>query len=96
MAANIFAQGMDAFDQSWDRTQGFFDKATARKAGRALAGGDRASAVSTYGNAGDVDAVRVLQGDQRTTGSARRRPMAAKRSRTSFGRPKGCWRPRRC
>lgn len=64
MAVNIFAQGMDAFDQSWDRTQGFHDKATARKAGRALAGGDRAGAMQAYGNAGQVDAVRTLQRDQ--------------------------------
>jgi len=65
MATNIFAQGMDAFDRSWDRTQGFHDRATARKAGRALAGGDRAGAMQALGDAGQIDGVRTLQGDQR-------------------------------
>ncbi len=64
MATNIFAIGGEAFDRSWDRTQAFHDKATARKAGRALAGGDRAGAMQALGNAGQLDGVRTLQRDQ--------------------------------
>lgn len=65
MASNIFATGVNAFNDAWDSTQGMFDHAARRKAGRALAGGDRSGAMTALGDSGQIDAVRVLQGDQR-------------------------------
>lgn len=64
MAANIFQQGMDAFNQSYDRTEGFRQKRAAVQAGRALASGDRQGAMQAYGDAGRGDAVRTIQDDQ--------------------------------
>lgn len=61
---NIFAQGMDAFDASYDRTQKMRDSRTRRQAGQALAAGRRQDAADIYGQAGMTDDVRQLQADQ--------------------------------
>lgn len=61
---NIFAQGMGAFDDAYERTGKVYSDIARRNAGAALAGGDRAGAAEALGGDGDVDAVRSLQGDQ--------------------------------
>ena len=71
MAFNIFNAGLDgmeagrrAFDRSYALTDKGFKDAAARKAGTALASGDRQGAMQAMGGEGEVDAVRTLQGDQ--------------------------------
>lgn len=64
MAQNIFAAGMDAFNQSYGQAQQFRQDFGATQAGKRLAGGDRAGAMQALGASGNVDGVRVLQDDQ--------------------------------
>lgn len=64
MPANIFRDGTDAFDASYARTSKIYGDAAARRAGTALASGDRQGAMQAMGGEGEVDAVRTLQGDQ--------------------------------
>lgn len=67
-ARNYFADpmqtGEDAFDRAFDRQQAITDRITTTRAGRQLAGGDRAGAGRTFAGAGMIDEARVLEGDQ--------------------------------
>jgi hypothetical protein len=63
-AGNIFAQGMKSFDDSYDRTGQIYNDVARRRAGAALASGDRAGAARALGADGEVNAVRTLQSDQ--------------------------------
>jgi hypothetical protein len=63
-AGNIFAQGMKSFDDSYDRTGQIYNDVARRRAGAALATGDRAGAARALGADGEVNAVRTLQSDQ--------------------------------
>ena len=71
MAFNIFNAGLDgmeagqrAFDRSYALTDKGFKDAAARKAGTALASGDRQGAMAAMGGEGELDAVRQMQLDQ--------------------------------
>ena len=64
MPANIFRDGTDAFDASYARTSKIYGDAAARRAGTALASGDRQGAMQAMGGEGEVDAVRQMQLDQ--------------------------------
>jgi hypothetical protein len=63
-AANIFAQGMDAFDKSYDRTQTMRQDRARTQAGQSLASGDRQGAAQAFGQAGMTDDVRQMQADR--------------------------------
>jgi len=71
MAFNIFNATMDVldnnqrtYDASYNRTDKAFKDVAARKAGMALAAGDRQGAMQAMGGEGEVDAVRQMQLDQ--------------------------------
>lgn len=64
MVQNIFRQGMDAFDAGYDRMQGITDQRARRRAGSALAAGDRRAAMDELGGAGMIEGVRALENDQ--------------------------------
>lgn len=64
MPGNIFSQGMDAFDQSYDRTNLMADQRAKQRAGRSLAAGNRQGAMQEFGNAGMTNDVRQMQVDQ--------------------------------
>lgn len=61
---NIFAQGMGAFDDAYARTQDVRNQVTRRRAGQALAGGDRAGAAATFAGEGMIPEARQMQADQ--------------------------------
>lgn len=67
MARNYFSDpleaGQNAFDQGFDRQQGITDRITTSRAGRQLAGGDRAGAASTFAAGGMIAPARQMQGD---------------------------------
>lgn len=67
MARNFFADpfetGQDNFDRGFDRQQGVTDRITTNRAGRQLAGGDRAGAASTFAAGGMIAPARQMQGD---------------------------------
>lgn len=63
--ADPFATGQAAFAQGFDTTQGMTDQIRRRKAGRALASGDRQGAMQAFGEGGMTDDVRQLQADER-------------------------------
>lgn len=77
MAYNIFQQGMDAFDRSYDRTEAMRQQRTRNTAGRRLAGGDREGAIQAFGEGGEVEAVRGLQRDQMAEDAGRAEQDAA-------------------
>ena len=71
MAFNIFNATMDVldnnqrtYDASYNRTDKAFKDVAARKAGMALAAGDRQGAMQAMGGEGELDAVRQMQLDQ--------------------------------
>lgn len=68
MARNYFADpmqtGEEAFDRAFDRQQGITNRITTTRAGRQLAGGDRAGAGRTFAGAGMINEARVLESDQ--------------------------------
>lgn len=63
MARNIFAEGMNAFDQAYDRTQAIGDQVQRRRAGAKLATGDRQGAAATFAERGMIDEARQMQRD---------------------------------
>ena len=67
MAFNIFNATMDVldnnqrtYDASYNRTDKAFKDVAARKAGMALAAGDRQGAMQAMGGEGELDAVRQM------------------------------------
>lgn len=71
MAVNIFNATMDvlgnnqrAYDTAYNRTDKAFKQQAARKAGMALASGDRQGAMQAMGGEGAIDDVRLMQADQ--------------------------------
>lgn len=68
-APNIFRNGMDEFDRGYARTGKVFQDVAARRAGTALAGGDRQGAMAAFGAEGLTDDVRDLQRDQQAQDS---------------------------
>lgn len=71
MGINIFNATMDTldnnqrtYDASYNRTDKAFKDVAARRAGTALASGDRQGAMQAMGGEGEVDAVRQMQLDQ--------------------------------
>lgn len=62
MPINIFQAGR----QGWDDAQAMYETGQRKRAGSALAGGDRQGAMQALGSAGLVDDVRQVQQDQRT------------------------------
>lgn len=64
MAANIFAQGMAAYDDGWNRQQTATDQAARVRAGRRLAAGDRSGAAGAFAESGMIPEARQMQGDQ--------------------------------
>lgn len=61
---NIFAEGMNAYDDSFARTQAARQTRGRVQAGRALAAGDRTAAAAAFGEAGMPEGVRQVQDDQ--------------------------------
>jgi len=71
MGVNIFNATMDTldnnqrtYDASYNRTDKAFKDVAARRAGAALAAGDRQGAMQAMGAEGELDAVRQMQLDQ--------------------------------
>lgn len=71
MGINIFNATMDTldnnqrtYDASYNRTDKAFKDAAARRAGTALASGDRQGAMQAMGGEGAIDDVRLMQADQ--------------------------------
>lgn len=61
---NIFQQGMQSFDQSYDRMTGMRQDGARMRAGRAMASGNRTQAAQEFGAAGMTDDVHNVQRDQ--------------------------------
>jgi hypothetical protein len=64
MAENIFAEGMNAFDQGYDRVNQFRTDVAKRQAAPYVARGDFESAAGVYGKAGLPDEARSAVADQ--------------------------------
>lgn len=81
MAINIFAQGMDAFDRSYDRTTHMREDIARQRAGRKLATRDYQGAAADLGGAGMLEAQTAIQQEGQAQGDRRARIDAA----TAYG-----------
>ena len=63
--ANYVDEAIAARKSGYDETQGFFDRQTMRKAGQAMAQGNRAAAAGELYGAGMIDAGRTLEQEGR-------------------------------
>lgn len=71
--ANAIEDAIRARQSGYDETQGFFDRETSKRAGRAMAQGDRAAAADELYGAGMIDAGRTLEQEGRQVASDDRR-----------------------
>lgn len=97
MGVNIFNATMDTldnnqrtYDASYNRTDKAFKDVAARRAGTALAAGDRQGAMQAMGGEGELDAVRQMQldqgrEDQQAYQNQRQSGLDADKKRTELG-----------